>query len=106
MDWHILDKHGYGISKTETLVDHFLQGELDKFSNEFPDYVLDQLSSYDLGSSKSGSSSADITKSQKCIGNRKQAEYVYHAFTYFMCLIAECTGFKEVIFFRMLLMAL
>jgi hypothetical protein len=76
-------------------VDHLLQGELDKFSKEFPDYVLDQLSYYDVGSSsKSRSSSVDITKSQRCIG--KQAEYVYHAFTYSMCLIAERAGFKVV----------
>ncbi|CAG8663284.1 253_t:CDS:2, partial [Paraglomus brasilianum] len=45
-----------GISKAETLVDHLLQGELDKFSKEFPDYVLDRVSYYGVGSSKSGSS--------------------------------------------------
>jgi len=91
-----------GISKAETLVDHLLQGELDKFSKEFPDYVLDHVSYYDVGSSKSGSSirfnplrkGKLQIKSQKHIG--KQAEYVYHAFTYSMCLIAERVGFRVV----------
>ncbi|CAI2163056.1 11380_t:CDS:2 [Funneliformis geosporum] len=61
-----------------SMLEHLLLGNLDSFKNEFECMVIDTLSFYDVGGSKSG----------------KNAEYVYHAFCLGMFVVARDRGYN------------